>query len=62
MDGKVIDYMNQKYQLALTKYEFRKRLEREGLLVKDESGAKTKKLNGMRFLVIDYEGLKELYE
>lgn len=62
MDGKVIDYMNQKYRLALTKYEFRKRLEREGLLVKDESGAKTKKLDGMRFLVLDYEGLKELYE
>lgn len=59
-DEPFVSYVNNKYQLQLTKNQFRKTLIREGLIIKDKSGKPTKKLNGKHFVVVDYEGLKEL--
>lgn len=61
-DQKFLDFLQYKYKKKITKNEFRKSLEKEGLLVKDKSKNRRKKLDGESFIVIDYEGLIELLE
>lgn len=60
MDKKIIEYMKEKYNIQISKQEFRKLLEKEGLMIKDKSQSRRKKLCGKSFIVIDYEGLKDL--
>ena len=62
LDQKLLDYIWEEHKIPITKNEFRRELEEEGLLVKDKSHARTKKLFGRNFLVIDYECLRGLYE
>jgi hypothetical protein len=61
LDKKFLEYVWETRKIQITKNNFRKQLEADGLLVKDKSGARTKKLCGLSFLVIDYEGLQNLY-
>lgn len=60
-DQKFLDFLQYKYKKNITKSSFRKCLEKEGLLIKDKSKNRRKKLDGESYLVIDYEGLIELF-
>lgn len=58
---KFLDFLQYKYKKNITKNSFRKCLEKEGLLIKDNSKNRRKKLDGESYIVIDYDGLIELF-
>ena len=60
-DQKFLDFLQYKYKKKITKNSFRKCLEKEGLLIKDNSKNRRKKLDGESYIVIDYDGLIELF-
>lgn len=61
-DDCMLEYMKSKHGLMISKHDFRKLLEQEGILIKDKSNSKRKKLCGRSFVVIDFAELKTLCE
>lgn len=61
-DDCMLEYMQSKHGVMISKHDFRKLLEQEGILIKDKSGSKRKKLCGRSFVVIDFAELKTLCE
>lgn len=60
LEEKAFTHLNDEYNLQITRKAFQNEFLKEGLVIQDNSEHITKKLNGQRFLVIDYDGLKEL--